>query len=75
MGRAISDGISDAYIQDVTVLSEFRGQGIGTGIVQEILKQLRDDGLQWIGLIATVIPIPFTGKWDLKRCRPPRPCS
>ena len=62
MGRAISDGISDAYIQDVTVLSEFRGQGIGTGIVQEILKQLRDDGLQWIGLIADSHSHPFYRK-------------
>ena len=49
MGRAISDGISDAYIQDVTVLSEFRGQGIGTGIVQEILRQLRADGSPGVG--------------------------
>ncbi|HEY5498410.1 MAG TPA: GNAT family N-acetyltransferase [Syntrophales bacterium] len=62
MGRAISDGISDAYIQDVTVLPEFRGQGVGTGIVQEILKQLRADGLQWIGLIAGRHSHPFYRK-------------
>jgi aralkylamine N-acetyltransferase len=59
MGRAISDGISDAYIQDVAVLPEFRGQGVGTGIVQEIVKKLRDDGLQWIGLIAGSHSHPF----------------
>lgn len=62
MGRAISDGISDAYIQDVAVLPEFRGQGIGTGIVKEILKQLRTDGLQWIGLIAGSHSHPFYRK-------------
>lgn len=62
MGRAISDGISDAYIQDITVLPEFRGQGIGTGIVKEILKQLRADGLQWIGLIAGRHSHPFYRK-------------
>ena len=62
MGRAISDGISDAYIQDVTVLPAFRGQGIGTGIVQEIVKQLRADGLQWIGLIAGSNSHPFYRK-------------
>jgi aralkylamine N-acetyltransferase len=62
MGRAISDGISDAYIQDVTVLPEFRGQDIGTGIVREILKKLRADGLQWIGLIAGRHSHPFYRK-------------
>jgi aralkylamine N-acetyltransferase len=62
MGRAISDGISDVYIQDVTVLPEFRGQGIGTGIVKEILNQLRTDGLQWIGLIAAGHTHPFYRK-------------
>jgi len=28
MGRVISDGASDGYIQDVVVLPEFRGRGI-----------------------------------------------
>lgn len=62
MGRAISDGISDAYIQDVAVLPEFRGQGVGTVVVKEILKQLRADGLQWIGLIAGRQSHPFYRK-------------
>jgi spermidine synthase len=62
MGRAISDGISDAYIQDVAVLPEFRGQSVGTGVMQEILKQLRADGLQWIGLIAGRHSHPFYRK-------------
>jgi spermidine synthase len=62
MGRAISDGISDAYIQDVAVLPEFRGQGVGTFVVKEILKQLRADGLQWIGLIAGRQSHPFYRK-------------
>lgn len=52
MGRAISDGISDAYIQDLTVRSNHRNQGIGSGILQTILDRLRADGLRWIGLIA-----------------------
>jgi len=52
MGRAISDGKSDAYIQDVTVQAEFRGRGIGTGIIDRIIRHLRQDGIEWIGLIA-----------------------
>ncbi len=52
MGRAISDGISDAYIQDVTVLQELRGQGIGKGIVKTLVDYMKARGLQWIGLIS-----------------------
>jgi ribosomal protein S18 acetylase RimI-like enzyme len=52
MGRAISDGISDAYIQDLTVRSNRRNEGIGSKIIQTIMKRLHTDGLRWIGLIA-----------------------
>ncbi len=52
MGRAISDKSSDAYIQDVTVKKEFRGRGIGTTIINELVSLLRADGIEWIGLIA-----------------------
>ncbi|MCX5821290.1 MAG: GNAT family N-acetyltransferase [Deltaproteobacteria bacterium] len=52
MGRAISDGVSDAYIQDLTVRSDHRNQGIGRRILQTLLERLNADGLHWIGLIA-----------------------
>jgi aralkylamine N-acetyltransferase len=52
MGRAISDGVSDAYIQDLTVRSDFRKRGIGRLILQAILGRLHADGIAWIGLIA-----------------------
>ncbi len=52
MGRAISDGASDAYIQDVTVRPDRRGQGIGGQIVRRLVRRLADDGIGWIGLIA-----------------------
>ncbi|MCB5251407.1 MAG: GNAT family N-acetyltransferase [Candidatus Cloacimonadaceae bacterium] len=52
MGRAISDGVSDAYIQDVTILEQHRGNGYGKGIMQKLLQYLREQGLQWIGLIS-----------------------
>ena len=37
MGRVISDGVSDAYIQDLVVLPEFRDSGIGRMIVKKLL--------------------------------------
>ena len=59
MGRAISDRISDAYIQDVTVDPAFRGQGIGTNLVTRLVARLEADGIGWIGLIAERKTHPF----------------
>lgn len=51
MGRALSDGASDAYIQDVIVLKEFRGRGIGRQIILEITDHLKKHGVDWIALV------------------------
>ncbi len=51
MGRAISDGVSDAYIQDVTVLPEYRNKGIGGAIIKELVNYLKENKLSWIGLV------------------------
>ena len=59
MGRAISDRISDAYIQDITVDSAFRGRGIGSRMVTTIVDRLEADGIGWIGLIAERKTHPF----------------
>jgi aralkylamine N-acetyltransferase len=61
MGRTISDRASDAYIQDLTVRPEFRGKGIGTRMVNELIARLKRDGLGWIGLVAEA------GTWDFYR--------
>ncbi len=52
MGRAISDSVSDAYIQDVTVHPDWRGKSLGKAIILALVEQLKKDGLQWIGLIS-----------------------
>ena len=52
MGRVISDGCSDAYIQDVVVLQSHRKQGIGAKIIQTLVKYCQEQKLFWIGLIA-----------------------
>jgi GNAT superfamily N-acetyltransferase len=59
MGRAISDGVSDAYVQDVTVDLAWRGSGVGTRIVRHILERLRADGIGWVALIAERGSSPF----------------
>lgn len=50
-GRAVSDGCSDGYIQDVVVDISCRGQGIGGRIVLMLEKILRARGVDWIALV------------------------
>ncbi|HNT52726.1 MAG TPA: GNAT family N-acetyltransferase [Candidatus Syntrophosphaera sp.] len=52
MGRAISDGVSDAYIQDVTVRGGYRRQGIGQAIMRKLVEHLQAHHIDWIGLIS-----------------------
>jgi GNAT superfamily N-acetyltransferase len=52
MGRLISDGVSDGYIQDLVILPEHRGKGLGALMVRELVDEGLKMGLVWIGLIA-----------------------
>lgn len=52
MGRVLSDGVSDAYIQDLVVLPEYRGKNIGKKIVSVLIDHMTAQGITWIGLIA-----------------------
>ncbi|MCL2063128.1 MAG: GNAT family N-acetyltransferase [Candidatus Cloacimonetes bacterium] len=67
MGRSISDGVSDAYIQDVAVLREFRGQRIGVKIMDEIIKFLKNKNITWIGLIAEPNAVSFYDRYGFSR--------
>ena len=51
--RVLGDGSSDCYIQDVTVRSDCRKQGIGQALVKFLIAELRARNIDWIGLIAT----------------------
>lgn len=62
MGRALSDTCSDAYIQDLTVLKKYRGKGIGSLITKKIIEILKNNGVDWIGLISEPNSIAFHKK-------------
>lgn len=52
MGRVISDGASDAYIQDVVVLPAHRRQGIGRELIRRLTRYCVERNIGWIGLVA-----------------------
>ena len=52
MGRLLSDGVSDAYIQDLVVLPNYRGYGIGKRLVKKLIDLCLSRKISWIGLIS-----------------------
>jgi len=52
MGRLISDGVSDAYIQDLIILNDYRGLGLGKKLVNYLVNYCKENKINWIGLIS-----------------------
>jgi ribosomal protein S18 acetylase RimI-like enzyme len=52
MGRILSDGCSDAYIQDLIIVPGYRNLGIGKKLVNFLLNHCLSKGIHWIGLVA-----------------------
>lgn len=69
MGRALSDMSSDAYIQDVVVLKQFRGGGIGKRIIQCLIDRLVEHGVDWIGVVAQPGTSPFYERLGFERLK------
>lgn len=63
MMRALSDGVSDAYLLDLIVDPDYRGQGVGRTIVETLSSHLKKLGLDWI----VCIGVPGTDTF-YKRC-------
>jgi ribosomal protein S18 acetylase RimI-like enzyme len=52
MGRVLSDRVSDAYIQDLIVLPQYRRHQVGAKLVRALLHHCQSQGVTWIALIA-----------------------
>lgn len=50
--RALSDGISDAYLLDLVVAEASRGQGIATQILQALIADLKQSDIDWLVCIS-----------------------
>ena len=48
MARALSDGVSDAYILDVVVEPAHRSHGVGRTLVSRLAEHLASFGIDWI---------------------------
>ncbi len=47
----VSNGVTDAYIQDLMVHPEYQRQGIGQQLMQRTLARLRADGIYMVSII------------------------
>ena len=59
IGRSLSDGVSDAYIQDVMTAKAFRRRGVGKLVTRALAEELKKRGIDWIGLVG----VPGTEKF------------
>ena len=51
-GRLISDGVSDAYIQDLVITSNYRNRGIGKKMIDVLINYSKKNNISWLGLIS-----------------------
>lgn len=42
MARVIGDGVINAYIQDVVIAPDYRGQGVGKAVMQALIADMRN---------------------------------
>ena len=47
----VSNGITDAYIQDLVVDPAYQGQGIGTSLMNRIIEIIKERNIYWISVI------------------------
>ena len=47
----VSNGVTDAYIQDLMVHPDYQRQGVGQELMQYMLKRLRADGIYMVSVI------------------------
>ncbi|MDU1847090.1 MAG: GNAT family N-acetyltransferase [Niallia nealsonii] len=65
--RAISDGIFRAYIEDVVIHSSYNRKGIGTQLIDKLLKELSD--IDVISLFCEEDLITFYSKSKFKKSK------
>ncbi len=66
MGRLVGDGAMYWYLQEIIVLPEYQGKGIGARIVNRLIRYVKENGIpetkMTIGLMAAKGKEPFYEK-------------
>jgi ribosomal protein S18 acetylase RimI-like enzyme len=60
----VSNGITDAYIQDVIVKPSFQGKGIGKKLMDMAIEKLTQDGVHTISVLFNESNIGFYKKFN-----------
>jgi ribosomal protein S18 acetylase RimI-like enzyme len=47
----VSNGITDAYLQDLVVKPSYQGKGIGKTLINMAIEKIKSDGIYMIGVI------------------------
>ncbi len=69
MGRVLSDGVSDGYIQDLVILPEYRKQGVGKILTRSLIDYCTSKGVTWIALISEPNQDEFYKKLGFKEMK------
>lgn len=59
----VSNGVTDAYIQDVMVSPKYQGNGIGTNLIIKAINKLKEDNIYMISVIFEKSLLPFYNKF------------
>lgn len=74
-GRVVGDGGNYFYVQDIMLLSAYRGQGYGKQIVDAVMGFIAAHAQPgaFVGLMAASGVAPFYYQWGFKEREPDRP--
>lgn len=59
----VSNGVTDAYIQDVIISPDYQGKGIGTNLMNLAIKKLKEDNIYMISVLFQDSLLPFYKKF------------
>ena len=48
---SVSNGVTDAYIQDLMVCPDYQGEGIGTALMDKMIEYLREKRIYMISVV------------------------
>lgn len=62
----VSNGVTDAYIQDLTVYPEYQGKGIGTELMNRAISHLKDKKIFMISVLFDEKLLTFYKRFGFK---------